>query len=204
MTAWTKYGAHALAYIASALAIVQAYAPAAVPGKGIAIAAAAAAALALIHQIQTAAAPKTLPPPVVKALIPLLAVLAFCGGLAGCATVSGWFAAPSSQPYIVAAIDVAVATAEQKGVPAAQINAIAKQALAADQGTTATLATVAALVNAQIARAHLPPGDLAAANILEVAAEAAIQAKIGNDPKVASAQAAVAQVLNAVIAATGG
>jgi hypothetical protein len=45
---------------------------------------------------------------------------------------------------------------------------------------------------------------LAAAKILEVAIGAAIQAKIGNNPDVAAAQATIADVLKAVIAASGG
>lgn len=137
----------------------------------------------------------------------LLAAAALCVlavSLSGCQTVSAWFGSPNSAPIITAAVDVAVATAEQKGIQAAQINSIAKQALAADSGVSATLATVASVVNAQLAKLNLPAGDLAAANILEVAIGAAIQAKVGDNASVAQAQAAVAQVLNAVIAATGG
>lgn len=118
----------------------------------------------------------------------------------GCA----WFVKPSSQPYIIAAVDVAVATAEQKGVSSTDINRIAKLALAADSGTAATLATVSSLVNAEIAKLKLPAGDLAAAQVLEIALTAAIQAKIGDNADVAQAQAAVATILTAVIAASGG
>lgn len=124
--------------------------------------------------------------------------------LGGCATISGWLGTPTGQAVAAAAVDVAVATAEQKGVPATQINAIAKQALAADQGTSTTLAAVAAVVNSQLAKLNLPPGDLAAANILEVALEAEIQSKIGINPSVATAQATIAGVLQEVITATGG
>lgn len=120
--------------------------------------------------------------------------------LVGCKTLS----APTSQPYITAAVDVAVATAEAKGIPAAQINAIAKQALAADQGTSATLAAVAGVVNAQLAKLNLPAGDLAAAQILEDALSIAIQAQIGNNPDIANTQAIIASVLSIAIAATGG
>ncbi len=137
-------------------------------------------------------------------IIAIASALTCALALSGCQTVSAWFGSPNSAPIITAAVDVAVATAEQKGVQAAQINSIAKQALAADSGVSATLATVASVVNAQLAKLNLPAGDLAAANILEVAIGAAIEAKIGNNASVAQAQAAVAQVLNAVIAATGG
>ena len=45
---------------------------------------------------------------------------------------------------------------------------------------------------------------LAAAQILEDALSVAIQAQVGANPNVATAQAAIADVLNAVVAATGG
>lgn len=138
---------------------------------------------------------------------------AFCSvvwilcALSGCATVSKIDAAitsPAAQPYITAAVDVAVATAETKGVSAAQINSIAKVALAADQGVGATLATISGVVNTQLAKLKLSPGDQAAAAILELALDAAIDAKIGKNPTIAQSQAAAADVLNAVIAASGG
>lgn len=132
-----------------------------------------------------------------KALI-LIAALS----LSGCATVSSWFSSPNSAAYISTAVDIAVATAEAKGIPAAQINAIAKQALAADSGVGSSLAAVGALVDAQIAKLKLPPADQAAANILVAALEAAITTKINGSTSAASAQAAAADVLNAVILAT--
>jgi hypothetical protein len=123
--------------------------------------------------------------------------------LTGCATMQKVFS-PNATPYVTAAVDVAVATAESKGVPAAKINSIAKQALAADTGAGASLAAVMALVNAEVAKLNLPAADLAAVQILEVALTSAVQQQIGQNPNVAVAQADVAQLLNAVIAATGG
>lgn len=134
----------------------------------------------------------------------VLAVVLALPLLHGCATVSGWFNSPQAQPVIIAAVDVAVATAEQKGVSAVQINDIAKQALVANQSTSATLATVAAVVNQQLAKLNLPSADLAAAQILEVALAAEIQTRIGTNADLAAARAAVADVLNAVIEASGG
>lgn len=141
--------------------------------------------------------------PAAKALAVVL-VLPLLMTLHGCATVTGWFNSPQAQPVIVAAVDVAVATAEQKGVSATQINDVAKQALVANQSTSATLATVAAVVNQQIAKLNLPAGDLASVQILEVALAAEIQSRIGTNADLAAARAAVADVLNAVIEATGG
>lgn len=135
---------------------------------------------------------------------PVVALLLALPFLHACTTVSGWFNSPQAQPVIIAAVDVAVATAEQKGVSATQINDVAKQALVANQSTSATLATVAAVVNQQIAKLNLPAGDLAAVQILEVALAAEIQSRIGTNADLAAARAAVADVLNAVIEATGG
>jgi hypothetical protein len=95
-----------------------------------------------------------------------------------------------------------VATAEQKSVSSAQINSIARAALAADTGTTATLAAISSLINNQIAKLNLPAGDQAAASILEVALAAAITAKIGNNATVAQVQASIAVILQDVIAVT--
>lgn len=124
--------------------------------------------------------------------------------LCACASVQSFFGSPASQPVIDAVVLVAVATAESKGVPAAQINKVAKSALAADTGVTGTLAAVSALVDQAISNSGLPAADLAAAKILEVALAAAITAKVGDNANLAAVQADVAVVLNSVIAASGG
>lgn len=122
----------------------------------------------------------------------------------GCTSVQSFFNSPQSKPVIDAVVLVAVATAETKGVPAEQINKVAKAALAADTGVAGSLAAISALVDQAIAQSGLPAADLAAAKILEVALGAAITAKIGNNQDLAAAQADVAVVLNSVIAASGG
>lgn len=124
--------------------------------------------------------------------------------LGACSTVQSWLGSPTAAATIPVIVDVAVATAEAKGVPAAQINKVAKAALAADSGTAGTLTAISALIDTQIASSGLPAADLAAAKILEVALGAAITSAIGNNASLATAQAAVADVLNAAIAATGG
>ena len=120
--------------------------------------------------------------------------------LVGCKLLSQ----PTAGPYIQAAVDIAVATAESKGVSNADINRIAKIALAADAGTNATLSSIAGVVNVQIAKLNLPPVEIAGIQILEAALSAAIQAKIGSNPDIAQAQVAIAEVLKDVIAASGG
>lgn len=124
--------------------------------------------------------------------------------LSGCASISSFFGSPTGSAVVIASVDVAVATAEQKGVAPVDINRIAKLALAADNGTAGTLAALSTLVNVQIAKLNLPVGDLAAVQILEVALQAAIASKLNGNADLAAAQAAVAQVLVAVIADTGG
>lgn len=132
------------------------------------------------------------------------AILMIPISLAACSTVQGWLSSPTASTVITVAVDAAVATAEAKGVSATQINSIAKQALAADTGTAGTLSAVSSLVNAQVAKLNLPSLDLAAAQVLETALAAAITAKLDGNADLATAQAAVADVLNATIAASGG
>lgn len=124
--------------------------------------------------------------------------------LGACSTVQAWLSSPTAAAVIPVAVDVAVATAEAKGVPASQINKVAKAALAIDSGTGGTLTAISALIDSQIASSGLPAADLAAAKILEVALGAAITSAIGTNTSLATAQAAVADVLTAAIAATGG
>jgi hypothetical protein len=164
----------------------------------------AGAVLLFMHQTGWIPAKKSGPDAatITKVLVPLVLILPM---VTGCATVGNWFATDPAAPVVVTiSVDVAVAAAEQNGVKASDINRIAQIALAADQGTTATLAAVSAAVNAEITKLNLPPLDLAAANALEALVSAAVQQKLAGNADLASAQAAVSQVLTAVIAATGG
>lgn len=172
--------------------------------------AAAGALLAFLHDIAPSAVPA---PPASKqagfvslrGLVLLVsAAVSIACITAACSTIESFISSPTGATVIAAAVDVAVATAEAKGVSAAEINKIAKAALAADSSTTATLATVSGSINSAVTKAGLPAGDQAAADILEVALSAAIQAKVGSSASVAAAQAAVADVLNPLITATGG
>lgn len=172
------------------------------------ITAAGVLAAALHHSYQTGAASavvQAVASAPVKLVLATMALSIVLGAsmLQGCATLQKVFS-PASAPYVTAAVDVAVATAESKGVKAVQINAIAKQALAADTGAGASLAAVTTLVSAQIAKLNLPAADLAAVQILELALTGAVQQQIGQNPDIAVAQADVAQLLSAVIAVTGG
>ena len=224
MSFWKSYGAHMLGYAAGAVGIAEALSPAAIAAfpqlaplqpyigpTGIVAIVATAAGIGM-HQAAAGvsaapvapASPASAPSTAAKAVLPLLLVLGALPFLHGCASVPAALSTPVGQATLAAAADVAVATAEQKGITAAQINAIAHQALVADSGASATLAAVAGVVNSELAALKLPAGDLAAAQILEAALSVAIAEQIGSNATLANAQAAAADVINAVIAATGG
>lgn len=174
---------------AAALAALNASVPGA-PPVSIATAAVDAATAAL----------KAVP----TAVVPALLVACMLFGLPGCDTVKGFLASPVAPVVLTVGVDVAVAAAEQHGVQATDINRIAKIALAADAGTTATLSAVSTVVNQEISKLNLPPLDLAAASALEALVSATVQQKLAGNADLATAQAGVSQVLWAVIAATGG
>lgn len=177
-----------------------------------------AAPTTVVHWFETKfkqSRPKALPSPtpastassstVAKAL-PLLFVAALVLGagsqLTACASL-GKAITPASQIVIDGAADVAVATAVQKGIPAAQIKAVATQLLALDNGSAA-LAAIESAVNTIVAKQHLPPGDVAAVQLLTQSLTAAVNLKL-SAPAAAgvtgSTQVAIADVLNAVIQA---
>lgn len=201
-----SYGAHALAYAMSALVVVAGlpaplqsvlgpHAGEIVGGAGI--------ILTAIHNAQALKAPTAVAKAMfMLAVLPLLLVAS--GALTACSTVQGFFASPYAPVVVTVGVDVAVATAEQHGVKASDINRIAKIALAANSSTSATLGVVAGVVNAEIGTLNLPPLDLAAAQALEAVVQGAVQAKLDGNPDLAASQADVAQVLQAVITATGG
>lgn len=215
----SKYFGHLMAYLISADVIVASVDPSLLPVKYAGVIAVAGAIAAATHNVVKV---NTSPPaavdmnqvavkgdtvvvakssdPVAKVVSVLAMLFVGFGMLHGCATLTK----PEAQPYVKAAVDVAVATAESKGVTAAQINSIAKQALAADDGSAASLAAVNSLINAQLAKLNIPPADIQALQIIEAALSVAVQQQIGANPNLATAQAAVAEFLNEAIAITGG
>lgn len=195
--------ARVIAYLAGVFPVLQQFIPSLIPAPyGIVVGAVIGIVGTAVHQVYQAVSPSTvLPPPVAKMLlagvmIPMLLAMS------ACASTSAFFGSPNGQATIIAVVDIAVATAEQKGVSAAEINSLAKVALEADSSTTATLSTVNSIINAKLT--SLPALDQNAVQILEVALDAAIAAKVQGNANLASAQAATAQILQAVIAATGG
>ena len=204
-----SYGAHALAYALSALTVVAGL-PAPLqtvlgPHAG-QIVGVAGILLTAAHNtdavVNKPGAPSITTVAKVLAFIAIMVMVAPV--LTACTTVQGFFASPAAPVVVTVGVDVAVAAAEQNGVKASDINRIAKIALAANASTSTTLGAVAAVVNGEIATLNLPPLDVAAANALELVISQTIQAKVGDNPDLVAARADVAQVLQAVITATGG
>jgi len=153
--------------------------------------------------------PSTLPPPssgTVAKLhwLTLLASLVMVLMITACASVQSFLGSPTGQTVVVAGVQVAVTTAEQRGVTAAQINSVAKAVLAADSGLTVSLTTLTATVNSAAQKAGVPPGDIVAFQVLETAFDAYLVAKYGTNSTVTNVQADIATFANAVIADTGG
>lgn len=201
------YLAHYSALVAGLAAFVASHASlfSAIPGATpyvAGIVGVSAAVVAALHALGIDAPKSTTPMGTVTAV--LLTGLLTGSMLSGCATVESTLTSPKSAPYVHAAVDVAVATAESKGFTAPQINAIAKKALAADQGTGATLGAISAVVELELTRLKLPAADQAAADIVVAALSASIQTQLKANPTVTQIQTAAAVVINDVIAATGG
>lgn len=201
------YLAHYSAVVAGLAAFVASHATlfSAIPGATpyvAGIVGVSAAVTAALHALGVDPPKSTTPMGTVAAV--LLTGLLAGTMLSGCSTVESTLTSPKSAPYVQAAVDVAVATAESKGISAAQINTIAHQALIADQGVGATLTAVSSVVQAQIAKLRLTAADQAAADIVLAALSASIQTQLQANPTLAQAQTAAAVVINDVIAATGG
>ncbi len=151
-----------------------------------------------------------------QAHVALLWVLAAVSivGVAGCSYLSAVLA-PAAQPFVLAAVDVAVAqavtkeaagNAAQEKIVAAKIKSVASQVLAADNSVTTTVATLEIDLNAKIVALKLPPPELAAGLTLAASIEAALTTYISTTPKgqvVATTQLAIADICNAVITAAG-
>lgn len=201
--------AHALAVIAGAFPLAQQLLPALVPPPwGIALGAIIGILGGVVHASTSTPASDVLPPPssgtVAKLhlLTAIVAIVLALSVMAGCASLSAKVTSPTAQPYVTAAAQAAVGIAESQGITAAQINSVATQALAADQGTGATLGAVSGVVNTQLAKLKLNASELLAAEGLEAALAIAINQQISGNANVAAAQAAIADVLNAIILAT--
>lgn len=225
--AFTSYLSHLAAYVISGVTIVSTLAPGTLPPKYAfitAIATAMAAAFSHGKAVQTngasiatavanaftdavnsapASVPGSAVAPVGK-VVAMLLLIPLLLTLHACASVQSFIGSPTGQTVVTAGVQVAVTTAEQKGASAAQINSVAKAVLAADSGATATVTALTGVVNAQLVKLNVPQGDLVAFQGLELAFDAYLVAKYGNNTTVQNVQSDVALFCNAVIAATGG
>lgn len=212
---FTKYLSHLTGYVVAAATAVTAVDPTLLPPLGkLAVGVAGLIVFAANHAYQAGtgvAIAQAAVNATTKALsavaTPVALILTLAIGLPllqGCAQVQSFLGSPTGVEVVTAAVDIAVATAEAKGISAVQINTIAKKAVAANSSTTATLAAVSAVVQSEVAALKLPAADQAAADILISALSAAIQAKVGTNATLATVQADAAVVLQAVVAATGG
>jgi hypothetical protein len=134
-------------------------------------------------------------------VVPLVIALSL---FAGCTALQK-LTTPAAQPFIQAAVDVAVATAVAKGVPAAQIKSIAQAVLAADTGTAVALSSIQSIVSAKIATLKLPPADAAAASLLIATLDGIVQVQLSSPSATkitAATQVAVSELFNDVVVAT--
>lgn len=143
----------------------------------------------------------------IKVKILILAATAALA-LGGCSLMAK-LESPAAQPFDAAAVAVGVDAIVAQGTPAAQaaraasIKLIATEVLAADVGTTATLATLESVAAAKVATLKLPPGDQAAASLFLAVVSSAVSqyaTKAQSNATVTQVQAAVATVLGWVIA----
>lgn len=214
---FTTYLSHFTGYVVAAATTVSAVSPGMLPPLGkLAVGVAGLIVFAANHAYQAgtgvavaqAAVDATAKALTAVSRAPVALMLMVCilvlPLLHGCAQLTAFEASPTGAATISASVDIAVATAEAKGISAVTINTIAHKALLADTSPTATVAAVTAIVQAEVVALKLPAADQAAADILLAALSAAVQAKVGTDATLAAAQTAASVVINDVIAATGG
>lgn len=209
-----SYLGHLAGYVVAAATIVSGLDPKLVPPQYAFITALAGTVVAAAHHGYSAgvngatitAVANAATKAITTAVPALLVALVLGAGttLIGCASVQSFLSSPTGQTIVPAGVEVAIATAEQKGVTAAQINSVSKAVLAADTSAATTVVGLTAAVNAQVAKLNLPAGDVAAFQILETAFDAYLVSKYGNNPTVAQVQADVALFVNTAIAMTGG
>lgn len=202
-----NYGAHAVAYLVSVLALVSTL-PAPVvallgPNASL-IVGGAGILLTAVHQIQVASKSGSTVTTAAKVL-PLLFVLgAAMSVLGGCTALTTDLNTPIGQATLQAIAQAAVTTAEQKGVSAAEIQKIAQAGLAADASASTTLTSVEGALNAEFQAFGLPAGDVAALQIIEAALDAAAATQLSGNATYQNVQVTLSAILNAVLVAAGG
>lgn len=210
MEKYLSYGAHAVAYVVSAAALVAGLDPALLTTlmgpKAIAIIGGAAFLGTFIHNVQAAYAKSKdgTVTTVVKsfAVFALVAVLS-ASVLVGCKTAP----ALSEKSTVTIATYLVVgqtlkngnATPAVQAARAAEFKSVAVKLQAVNDDASATLATLAANLAPSLAK--LNPSDRLAAQAVVVALTPYLQSQVENNPTVAYSQERLATILTAVIAA---
>ena len=221
MTLWKSWGAHALAYLLSGLAILAHADPSLIGSHGLLVVGVAGLLITFIHNVQSLA--KGSPSPnsskqAGRASPGLLAAMAIGIGAAliGCSTLSGSMNNAASAAAVQAAVDVGVGTFIQQTAktPAAQANEAAQITVIATAlegvltGNQATLAQLDQMLQARVAASNLPPADKAAALILAQTIQSIVMQQIqagavagGAGPLAANQVVAIKTVLDDVLQA---
>ncbi len=165
---------------------------------------AVAAAAVPVPQPAPAPSPATVVAAGIKVAVAMLVLAATLPYLHGCASTQAWLGTPTGEAVTIAGVQVAVTTAEQKGVSAAQINSVAKSIIADVQMSTVTLATMTATLNAELIKLKVPAGDVAAFQGLELAFDAYLVGKYGNNPTVQNLSADIILFCQQAVIDTGG
>jgi hypothetical protein len=221
MTFWKSWGAHALAYVLSILAIVAHTDPTLLGSHGLMIAGVAGLLITFIHNAQTLAkkgSAASAGRQSGRASVPLLLVVATAGAalLIGCSTFTKTMSNPASAAAVQAAVDVGVGTFIQQTAktPAAQANEAQQITVIATAlegvltGNQATLAQLDQMLQARVAASNLPPADKAAALILAQTIQSIVMQQIqagaaagGSGPLAANQVVAIKTVLDDVLQA---
>jgi hypothetical protein len=205
-----KYGAHLTGYVMAAATIVSGINPKILPPQYSFISALAGLVVVASHHGYAAGSANAVITAAANAasnavkLTPVVLAIFMLPFLHGCASTQAFLSSPTGQEVVVAGVKIAVATAETKGVPAAQLNSVAKQLLADDTGAAATLTALTAAFDGEMIKLNIPAADVIAFQGLEVAFDAYITAKYGSNATVQNVQADLALFLTQVIADTGG
>jgi hypothetical protein len=192
-----SYGGHMAAYLTAALSIFQYTSPTTLGPNGpliIAVVGALAGAASNVHVANASAAV------VGKVASFFVCAILVAGMLTGCKTLP----TPTQQAGITVAVDIATGAAIQNGgttetwkARAVKFKAIATSVKQVNDAGTATLATLAADLQPQLAL--LPPADQLAAHALMAALQPYIDNEVAANPDLATTRAALDSILQAVI-----
>lgn len=203
-----RYLGHLAGYVVAAATIVSGLDPKLVPPQYSFIVAVAGTVVAAAHHGYSAgvngAAVKAAADAATKALTAaapaLVVALLVAGSMTGCKTLP----TPTEQAGITVAVDIATGAAIQNGgnadiwkARAVKFKAIAVSVKQVNDAGTATLATLAADLEPQLAL--LPPADQLAAHALVAALQPYIDNEVQANPDLAKTRAALDVILQAVI-----